>query len=68
VEVAGAMEVAGADTITPAASRTPVAGATGNRAGILARTGAALLGLVLVAGAYLGGGRLFSLARGPLGS
>jgi hypothetical protein len=73
VEVAGAMEIAAmelpeADTIAPAASRAPVAGASGNRAGILARTGAALLGLVLVAGAYLGGGRLFGLARGLLGS
>ena len=68
VEVAGAMEVAMADTITPAASRTPVAGASGNRAGILARTGAALLGLVLVAGAYLGGGRLFGLVSGRPGS
>jgi hypothetical protein len=65
--VAGAVEVAGTDTTTTTPP-TEVLGITETAPDTLARTGAGLGGLVLAAGACLGGGRLTSLVRRLFGS
>ena len=68
----GTSRVAAATDTTTAGSSdtspgTEVQGTTATAPSALARTGAGLGGLTLAAGAFLGGGRLFGLARRLLG-
>jgi hypothetical protein len=51
------------DTVTAGESQTQVLGATLERPGVLARTGAGVGGLTLLGGLLCGGGRVASLAR-----